>query len=618
MQFAKVQLKAGINRDQTRYAATGGWFSCDKVRFWGSLPEKIGGWTPYSRTPFLGTARSLTAWTSLLSDFFIAFGTHLKYYAFKGGNLNDITPIRRTVTLAAGQLASTSGQTVVQVTDASHGAIAGDFVTISGAVGFNGLLASELNKEQQITGIVNANAYLFSVTTPATATGAGGGTPTLVYQINSGLETTFLGTGWGAGPWGRGTWGSAADATVAGTLLRLWSQDQYGEDLVFCARGGPIYYYDVTFPTARAVRLDSMPGASDVPTSARHVLVTERIVIAYSTTPLGGGQEDPMLIRWSDKESAVNWTPTEQNSAGDFRLTVGSRIMTAIYGRQGNLVLTDEALYTQRYIGGQFVYSFERVASGITICGPNAAIMVNDLLFWMGNGNFYVYDGRVNVLPCTVNDFVFNRLNMAQMFKVYAGSNSGFGEVTWHFPSNDGQENDSYVTYSYLDKQWTYGSMIRTAWLDAGAYHYPLATDIANHWIYAHEFGEDDGSFNPPVGIKAFIRSSPFEIQDGYQMSFITRLIPDVTFRGIGEHNPINPSVRMTLIPAGYPGSNDGTGVGTTVTRGAVAVDVEPFTEQKSIRLRGRALIFEISSDGAGMGWRMGTPRLEIRTDGRR
>jgi hypothetical protein len=614
MQFAKIQLKAGINRDQTHYSATGGWFDCDKVRFWASLPEKIGGWTPYSRSAFLGTARAITTWASNAADFFIGLGTHLKYYIFRGGTLADITPLRRTVTLPANSLTTTSGSNIVKVADINHGAIADDFVTISGAVGFNGIPAGELNGEHQITFVTNTGLYQFTVTSLASATGTGGGTPTLAYQINTGLDSNFVGTGWGAGPWGRGTWGSRADVTVAGTLLRMWSHDQYGEDLIFCYNVGPLFYYDVTFPFARAVRIDSIAGASDVPLTARRVLVSERHVIAFATTPLGGGPEDPMLVRWSDEEDYLNWTPTEENAAGDYRLTVGSRIVTAVRCRQEILILTDAALYTMRYIGGQFIYGFELVGASTTIAGPNAIVAIDDRAFWMGTDAFYVWNGKITQLPCTVNDFVFTRLNLQQIQKAYAGSNTGFGEVTWFFPSIAGMENDSYVTCNYLDNLWYYGSMVRTTWVDTGTYQYPLATDVEKKWVFAHEFGTDDGSQNPPAPIYARIRSAPFEIQDGYQVSFVTRLIPDITFRDIGSGNP---SVQMTLIPQNYPGAASGAPVSKTVQRG-VTVDIEQFTKQKPVRLRGRALIFEVSSNEVGMSWRMGTPRLEIRTDGRR
>lgn len=614
-----LRFKPGLVRDMTHYANTGGWWDSNWVRFRMGQPEKMGGWVKNITTAFLGKCRCLVNWTTLNGYQYLGLGTNIKFYVSNGGDYIDVTPIRYTSSpMAADPFAATNGSTTVTVTDAANGSLEGDYVTFSGATTFAGIPADELNAEHRITSIIDANTYTIEVTTPATGTASGGGAAVVAeYQINIGLDTSVYGVGWGTGTWGTGLWGIS---TSAGPQigLRIWSADTFGEDLVTCVRNEGIYYWDATVPNDRMVALEDLAGASDAPVVATEVMVSaeERHVIAFGCNPIGSAVQDPLFIRWSDTESATNWTPAITNSAGGYRLSVGTSIVNAQRTRSEVLVWTDMALYSMRWTGAPYTFSFTLLGTGTNIVGMNASISVNDMVFWMGREQFYFYDGRIQPLNCPVLDYLQSRINYDQSDKVFAYSNTLFNEVGWLYQSVDGTECDSYVIFNYVERAWYFGSLNRTAWLDKGPAFYPLATSD-DSYLYDHEYGMDDGSTTPASPIVAYIESSPMEMDTeglGMHFMFLNRLIPDVTFR---DSTAASPSVDMTVKMQDYPGENYSQDYASTITQSAT-VPIEQFTRQAFIRLRGRSAVFRIESDEVGVTWRLGVPRIETRPDGRR
>jgi len=617
MPLAKLQFRPGINRESTSYANEGGWFDCDKVRFHQGFPEKIGGWQKLSSSIYLGTARALHNWIALDGSDFMGVGTELKYYIEEGGSYNDITPIRDTTAAGDVTFSATDGSTTITVSDTSHGADENDFVTFSGAVSLGGVITADvLNQEYQIVSIVDADSYTITSAVAANASDTGNGGASVVgeYQINVGLNTQVGGTGWGAGTWSRGTWGSAS-ATATDAELRLWSHDNFGEDLLINPRDAAIYYWDKSSTlSVRAVEIGTVSGASNTPTIAKQVMVSDndRHVIAFGCNPLGSADQDNLLIRFSDQENLTDWTPTATNTAGDLRLGSGSEFIQAVETKREILVWTDRSLHSMQFVGPPFTFGITQLASSITIMGPKAAVAAEDFVFWMGIDNFYVYDGRTANLPCTVRDYVFEDFNSAQAEKVTAGINSQWGEVIWFYPSSTSDENDRYVVFNYIEKVWYYGNLARTAWRDRGIRTFPIAagSDGTDNYLYNHEIGvDDDGS-----AMEAYIESSQIDIGDGEKFLLINRLIPDLTFTGSDNGTPV---ANFTLETREYPGAAYDTTTEGAVTRSATS-PVEQFTNQLDMRLRGRSFAIKVDSDSLGTRWRLGAPRVDLREDGRR
>ena len=629
MPLTKLQFRPGINREITSYSNEGGWYDCDMVRFRYGVPEKIGGWQQDSSSTFLGTCRALHTYVSLAGDVYTGVGTNLKYYIYLGGTFNDITPLRSTTSAGDVTFSATNGSSTITATDTSHGAVANDFVTFSGAATLGGLVtAAVLNQEYQIATIVNDNSYTFTakdtsgneVTANASDSGNGGGSIIGKYQINTGLDSTVFGTGWGTSTWGRGTWGSSSTPTVSDTL-RLWSHDNFGEDLLLNVRDGGIYYWDTsakTLGTDRAVTLASLDTDSAIPTIAKQVLVSDRdrhIVAFGCDGETTIGTQDPLLIRFSDAESTTTWNALATNSAGELRVGSGSEIICAVETRQQIIVFTDSSLHAMQFLGPPFTFGISQLSENTTIMGPMAAKAVDDTIFWMGQEDFYVFDGRVQKLPCAVRSYIFDDFNTEQNQKVFAALNSTFDEIWWFYPSEDSTEIDKYVIYNYQEQAWYYGSLARTAWLDRGINDYPLATST-DYYLYDHEFGLDDGSTNPPSAISAHVESSQIDIGDGEQFVFIRRLIPDVTF---GGSTATSPAATFTLKTRNFPGGAYLSSDDSTVTQSEAATStvVEQFTSQAFVRLRGRSFALRVASSGEQVQWRLGSPRVEVRPDGR-
>ena len=621
MPLTSLKFRPGINREITSYSNEGGFFDCEKVRFYTQFPEKIGGWVKYSSSTYLGTARALHNWVALDTSNFMGVGTHLKYYIEEGGSFHDVTPIRKTSTNSI-TFSATNGSAELTVTDSSHGAVANDFVTISGAVTLGGnITASVLNTEHQITSVVNANSYKITVSATASASDSGNGGSGVdgVYQINVGLDTTVGGNGWGAGAWGgintdltQFGWGDPAN-TGTTQEIRLWTHDNFGEDLLLNPRDGAIFYWDKSNGTnTRAVLLSSLSGASDVPTIAKQVLVSDidRHIVVFGANTIGTSTQDPLLIRFGSQESLTNFTPDTTNTAGDLRLSSGSTFIQAVETKQQILVFTDRSLFSMRFIVPPFTFGLQELSKNITIMSPNSAIAVDDIVFWMGKENFYIYTGRAQQIACSVKDKIFLDFNFSQSDKVVAGVNSQWSEIWWFYPSLNSEENDKYVIYNYANQTWYYGTLSRTAWHDRGIRRFPIGA--GSQYLFNHENGnDDDGS-----AMTASIESSQIDIGDGYQFTFIKQLIPDITFEG-STSNTGNPTANFILQARNGPGSTYGNTSSGSTARTATT-PVEQFTDTLNVRLRGRSFNMKLESTEQGVAWKLGTPRVDIRPDGRK
>jgi hypothetical protein len=545
----------------------------------------------------------------------VGVGTNLKFYIARGGGFYDITPVRQVSTLT-NPFTTVNLSTTVKVTDTANGVTAGDFVTFSGASTFNGV---NMNGQFQVTGIVDVNNYTVTAKTAANSGGAGGGTVTATYQINVGPAIEIPVTGWGAGTWGFGSWGTGSNIYVS---LRLWSQSNFGQDLIFCPRGGGIYYWTYNANiSAPAVNISTLSGASDVPIVANFVFVSDasRFVFAFGTNPLGGSTQDPMLVRWSDQESVTMWTPAATNQAGDIRLSRGSQIISCVQNRQEIVVFTDTSVYSFQYVGTPGVWGSNIIGDNISIMSQNAAILAAGVTYWMGIDKFYKYSGTVTTLRCDLREYIFANINQAQSQQIFSGTVEGFNEVWWFYCSGTSTTIDSYVVYNYQDDIWYYGSLGRTAWVDSTTLTYPLAATYDNTLVY-QENGLNDNTTGTDNPIDSYISSAEFDIEDGDHFAFVKRILPDVTFR---KSTASNPQVTMTLIPmqnsgSGYnnPQSQGGSNV-ATINRTATA-PIEQFTGQVFIRLRGRQMIFKIEGNQLGLQWQLGTPRLDIQKDGMR
>ena len=616
----KLQQKAGVNRENTRYTNENGYYESEKTRFRQGTPEKIGGWARISAATFQGVCRSLWNWITLSGQNLLGVGTNLKFYIENGGAYNDITPLRVSpaATLANNPFATTNLSTTVVVTDAAGGWVNGDFVTFSGATAVGGLT---LNGEYQITTIgTSATTYSIQSTTAATSTATGGGASVVAaYQINVGMAYEIPLVGWGAGAWGAGTWGIGASST---TQMRIWNQNNFGQDLIFGPNGGNLYIWKATTAlTDRGVLISGLSGASSVPLFQNLLLISDasRFTFVFGTNDYGGTTLDPMLIRWSNQEDYLEWYPAATNQAGSLRLSHGSRIVAVLQARQEILVYTDSTLYSLQYAGPPVVWGSQLLGDNLSIAGPNAAALASGVAYWMGVDKFYKYDGRVQTLRCDLRQYVYNDINLSQSSQIFASTNEGFNEVWFFYCSANSFAIDKYVTYNYAEDVWAYGTLGRTAWLDSGLRNYPIAATYSYN-IVNHEFGVDDNETGTATAIYAMISTAEFDIDDGDKFGFVRRILPDLTFSG---STAANPQVTLTLTPMQNSGSgyNNPQSVGgdanALITRSAT-VPIEAFTGQVFIRVRGRQMILTMESNQLGCTWQMGSHRLDIRQDGGR
>ena len=610
--FDTTSGSAVINVNDTAHGLTTG----DVATFSGAVA--VGGITAEA----LNTNHKVTVVG--VDDYTITVSTTASSTVTGGGGASvSATYTKFNVTLT-NPFVATLGSSVITVTDVAHGCVTGDFVTYSGATGLGGnITAAVLNTEHQVT-VTGDDTYLITVGATANATDVsgspGGGTVNAAYQINVGPEIQIPLTGWGAGAWGGGPWGVGATSLSS---LRLWSQSNFGEDLIFAPKDGNIYYWDATGGvTTRGVALQTLSGASDVPTTQKFIYVsdTSRFVFAFGCNDYGSTSQNPMLIRWSDQENAVNWTPAATNQAGNIQLSRGSELITCIQTRQEIVVWTDAALYSLQYVGAPAVWKSELLADNVSIVGQNTAAVASGVVYWMGVDKFYKYDGRVQTLRCDLRQYIFSDINVSQWEQVFAGTNEGFNEVWWYYCSQGSTVVDKYVIYNYAEDIWYYGSLGRTAWLDSGLRDYPLAATYTRNLVN-HEQGVDDNETGTALPIAASIGSSEFDIDDGHNFGFIWRVIPDLTFRG--STGSLTPQCTMTLIPMQNSGSGFNNPLSTAGTSSATiqriaTAPIEEFTGQVYIRVRGRQIIFRVESNRLGTAWQLGAPRIDITKDGRR
>jgi len=620
MPLAKFQFKAGIDKEGTSYTNAGGWFDASLVRFRKGFVEKIGGWTKQSATAFVGTCRNLFAWISLGGSKYLFVGTNLKAYVLEGTTLSDITPIRATTTNGI-VFAATNGSAVITATDSSHGATVNDFVTISGAASLGGAItAAVLNQEYQVVSVPSANTFTFTATATANGsdTGNGGSGADAAYQLSAGLDVYLQSTGFGSGRWGDGGYGSSTSLSFT-NQLRLWSSDNFGEDLILHPRGGGVFYWDESGgTTARAVDITTLSGANLSPTVGLQTIVsdTDRHVIVLGADPVIGGARtgtlDPMFVAFSDQESITEWEPKTDNTAGSIRLSSGSEIRGGIRSRQETLIWTDTALYSMQFVGPPLTFSVNLINEGVGMIGPNACTNSPNGIFWMSDDGFYLYNGSVKKLPCSVLSYIQEDLNLGQAFKVFGLLNSEYNEVWWFYPADsDGTEEVSrYVIYNYEEGSWSIGQLVRTAWVEEGVFQKPLAT--TNNFIYNQEDGDDDDGL-PMDGV--FIESADFDLQDGNSFAFIRRMIPDIKFYGTNVESGV-PQINMLLKTRNAPSES----LTTRATK-----DISNNTDQVHVRARGRQAVLRLQSDddaatGVRLGykWRLGYTRLDISPDGRR
>ena len=621
MPLTKLQFTAGINKEMTDLMDKGGWADGNLVRFRKGLPEKIGGWQKSNNSSYLGTGRALLAWVDLDYTKYIGLGTTFKYYVNAGSDYFDVTPIRATTTNGI-VFAATNGSATITATDDAHGAVVNDFVTFSGAVSLGGAItAAVLNQEYQVTAVPNANTFTFTATATANGsdTGNGGSGADAAYQINVGLDVYVPSTGWGAGTWGAGTWGSASALSQTGQL-RLWSHDAFGEDLIINPRAGGIYYWDESGGTsARAVAISDLSNANLAPTLGLQTIVSDidRHVIILGADPIVGsarsGAIDPLLIAFSDQESVTDWDPTATNTAGSLRLSSGSQIVGGLRSRQEILIWTDTALYSMQFIGAPFTFGLNLVNENVGLISPNGMINAPDAIYWMARDGFYTYTGSVKRLVCSVLNYVLDDINTTQSFKTLAFTNREFNEVGWFYCSSSAEEIDSYVTYNYLEQAWSIGKLSRTAWMDDGVFEKPRAAgqdSDGDGYIYIHESSDDDDG-SPMDNV--FIESGDIDIDEGNQLAFISRIIPDVKFFGT---TPTDGQINFVLKTRNFPGDSLTTNSTSNITS---------TTQQAFTRARGRQLVLRIQSDDdadigsrTGFKWRLGANRIEVRTDGRR
>ena len=564
----------------------------------------------------INTRHAITSITDA-NTYVITVTTSASSSATGGGTVTAMYYINGRL-LGADPFATTSGSNVVTVTATGHGGQTGDYVTFSGASTFANV---DMNGEFTIT-VIDTNSFTVNASTNASSTTTGGGSAVrATYQITIGPEDQVAQVGFGAGAWGAGKFGGVG--TFVPDALRLWSAMNFGEDLVFAPRGGGVYYWDATNGLGtRGVSIETLPGATDPPVVQNLVFVSDvyRFVFCLGANDYLSDVQDPMLIRWADQESITDWTPTAVNQAGSLRLSHGSKIIAAIQTRQEILVWTDTSLYSLQYLGAPLVWGAQLLADNISIVGPNAASVASGVVYWMGVDKFYMYDGRVQTLNCDLRKYVFQDINSTQYLAYFSGTIEGFNEVWWFYASQGSTTIDRYVVYNYMERIWYYGTMARTAWFDAGLRDYPQAATYSNNLVN-HEFGNDDNTSGIPVPITAYIESAEFDIQDGHNIGFVWRILPDITFSGTSSTNT-NPSVTMTLIPMMNSGSgynspqSEGGSSSAAVTRTSTAV-IEQFTGQIYTRVRGRQMILKVESSDLGSAWQLGAPRIDIRPDGR-
>lgn len=619
MPYTPLKFRPGINKEVTPYSNKGGWVDCDRVRFRNGFPESIGGWQRFATASFLGTCRTLVEWATLGGIAVYGLGTNLKYYISRGDTYIDITPLRSTTAAGDVTFAATDGSSTLTVSDTAHGAIPGDFVRFTGAVSLGGnVTAVILNADHRIVTTPTTDTYTIEVGVVANASDVGDGGASVVgrYQIPPGLVTFGATSGWGAGPWGEGAWGIGS---VGVASLRIWNNAVYGEDLIFGPRGGALYYFDASVGLS-----DANPGTlitgSDVPVVHNALLVSDvsRFVITLGCNELGTLGLDPMLVRWSDQEDHTNWTPGITNQAGGQRLSNGSKIITGRQSRQEILIWTDTALYSMQYVGPDVVWAFQLLGENTSLISPQATTLAQGAAYWMGGDKFYKYDGRVQTLECTLKRSIFTDFNFEQVDQVHCGTNEGFDEIWWFYPSAGSTVPDRYVVFNYAQGIWYNGTLTRTAWLDSRLRGNPIAA--FEQTLVDHEVGVDDAAGSSTQALNSWLESAPADLDDGNRFMLVSSMLPDMTFE---RSTSGNPQVFLTVKPmkdsgSGFQSPLSVGGESSRAVARSTTTPVEQYTSSLDIRLRGRQMALRIEAPDAGVAWQLGTPRVDMKPSGRR
>ena len=625
-----LKFKPGIVKDITEYASgKNGPFYVDGnlVRFRNGYPTKIGGWEEdryyfnadtENATTVTGVPKEIVAWRSNSDSVDrIAIGTHNHLYVLKANIFYDISPVRKITSNLTNPVVVTNASTTVTITDADHGAFTGDFIVINSAATTGGVTAATLNRLEgyQIT-VVDDDDYTFTVPSAATSGATGGGTTIdITYLIGNaegvGFQNSDPALGFGVGTWGESTWGEPRDATSSTVSLSAtqWSIVLWGEDLIINNSNGQLYYWDTSDngETTRAALVSLESGASGVPISVKCITVSfpDRHLVAGGCTPLAGGAIDPMLVRWSNQEDFVYFTPTSTNTAGDQRLEIGTEIISMIPTKDETFIQTDEAAYGMSFVGPPFTFSFRLLAVNCGAVSLHGSINVDSDVYWIGKSNFFFYNGAVQELPCSVQYYVFNRIQLNYLDKVYGAHNKKYNEVTWFYVSTDNPngtqspEPDSYVSFNYADGAWTIGSLDRNVWHDAPGFRkVPFAFD-SDGKLYNHETGtSDNGS-----AMSAYIETSEVEIDaSGNKLFMVDKIIPDATMTS-------NTNLYLQLKTRKYPNA-------TETIKGAFTVTSS--TDKISTRAKGRQMAVKFYSSGTEDDWSLGDFRVNTREDGLR
>ena len=674
MALRKLTFKSGIDRDITDYAQEGGWYACNKVRFFKGFPKKIGGWTKYTVTKFNGVCRSLFSFSGLSGVKYLAMGTSEKVLVNGGGTSHNITPIRATAGAGGIVFAATNGSSTITATDASHGALVGDWVTFSGALTLGGVItAAVLNKEYKIVTVPSDGTFTFTaldangdaIAANSSDSGNGGGSSNASYQIAIGNDTNAQGVGWGAGTWNTagatvalpsgttrdGGWNEPRSGAGIFNPMRLIYFTRYQDDLLFNIRYGEIYrwVWQSTPSTAAALISASPSSGTEVPNEVTQVMIAQdnqsNIIIALGCTPYpasGTPDRDPLLIRWSDVSNPFNFTPSDLTTAGSLTVQNGSQILRGVPTTRETLIFTESSLSSLKFTGTFDVFRLDELSSNTSLIGPNAVATVDGVTYWMGLNKFYRYDGRISTLDCTVQEEVFEGYNVDQADQIFAALNSEYHEVWWFYPTAGATTITHYVAYNYLENIWFYGdcdgttegdaSFSRTAWQDTGIYAKPYGAGIDEN-IYQHETGNNAATdTSPHAALASFITSAQVSYDQGDRFVLMNRVLPDIDFTYSNATTDttastggetVAPTVNFSVIAKKFPGSASYTTneSGETLTDAVTAVNsvtIDQYTQQAHMRARGRSLGFKIESTAKNVAWELGVPRADFRTDGRR
>lgn len=626
MSWTQIRFSPGIVKDRTRYGSENYWYDGSLVRFRNGLPESWKGWQKYHADTLLGKARSLYRHSDNSGFDWLSVGTNLFFYMYDDDTRYEVTPLRKTTNpMSNNPVATTNGSSTVVITDTSHGAYTGNYVILSGLSGpVGGISAAALNTTHILT-YVSDNTYSITTSETASSTTTGGGASGVAkYIFHAGAESDAYGGGWGSQAWGEEEWGGDTTSVLTFGNLGIWSHDNWGEDLVACAQDGKIFYWDRTNPSNRMLALRDLAGADGyAPEAAQFILTShkDRHLIAFGCDTWSTEILTPMLIRWCDQEDILKWDESSTTqTAGSLLAAHGSKLVCGIKARDEILFWSDTTMYALQYIGGDLIFSIQVLAQNTDVAGLKAAEYYNDVVYWMGRTGIYRYTGRVEKVNCPVWDYVERRMNKEQISKVYCATNRKYDEIIWFYPSS-GAENDSYVAYNVVDDAWTVGTLSRTAWLDSGANENPVAFDPDSNYLAEHEASYIDEINDEPLS--TYIESGPVELSveggfdKGDRFVFIRRILPDITFMGVDD-GVNTPQATFTIKMMDKPGGGfDSKTDGGAVTRVASGT-VETFTDEIHTRLRGRSFTVRVESEAEGTQWRMGVPRFDVRTDGKR